>query len=80
MLKGTRQCKSYQQSGIYSLINRLCPVLIQYQQAGIPHDKKLQGLVKELNTKTRFGYNKNEDPVWPQKLKVYYQQAVHLTF
>ena len=40
--------------------------------------KKFQDLLKEVNTKTEFGYKIIEESDRPNKLKVLYQQTVHL--
>ena len=42
------------------------------------YDKKLQDIVEEVNTKTGIGYKIIEDSDRPNKLKVLYQQTVHL--
>ena len=41
-------------------------------------DKKFQDLLEEVNTKTGIGYKIIEDSARPNKLKVLYQQTVHL--
>ena len=42
------------------------------------YDKKFQDLLEEVNTKTGIGYKVIEDSDRPNKLKVLYQQTVHL--
>ena len=42
------------------------------------YDKKFQNLLEEVNTKTGIGYKIIEDSDRPNKLKVLYQQTVHL--
>ena len=48
------------------------------QSAAQRYDKKFQDLLEEVNTKTAIGYKIIEDSDRPNKLKVLYQQTVHL--
>ena len=50
----------------------------ELQSTAQRYDKNFQDLVEEVNTKTRIGYKKIEDSDRPNKLKVLYQQTVHL--
>ena len=50
----------------------------ELQSTAQRYDKKFQDLVEEVNTKTRIGYKIIEDSDQPNKLKVLYQQTVHL--
>ena len=50
----------------------------ELQSAAQKYDKKFQGLVEEVNTKTGIGYKVIEESDRPNKLKVLYQQTVHL--
>ena len=73
LLKGNQQSKSEQQPGQSSTSSRE-----ELQSTAHRYDKKLQQLVEEVNTKRRFGYKIIEDSDRPNKLKVLYQQTVHL--
>ena len=73
LLKGNQQSKSEQQQGTSSRTSRE-----KFQSTAHKYDKKLQELVKEVNTKRRLGYKITEDSDRPNKLKVLYQQTVHL--
>ena len=73
LLKGNHQSKSEQQPGKSSTTSRE-----EFQSTAHRYDKKLQELVEEVNTKRRLGYKIIEDSVRPNKLKVLYQQTVHL--
>ena len=48
------------------------------QSTAQKYDKKFQDLVEEVKTKTGIGYKIIEDSDRPNKLKVLYQQTVHL--
>ena len=50
----------------------------ELQSIAQKYDKKFQDLVEEVNTKTGVGYKLIEDSDRPDKLKVLYQQTVHL--
>ena len=50
----------------------------ELQTAAQRYDKKFQDLFEEVNTKTAIGYKIIEDSDRPNKLKVLYQQTVHL--
>ena len=50
----------------------------ELQSTAQRYDKKLQELVEEVNTKRSLGYKIIEDSDLPNKLKVLYQQIVHL--
>ena len=50
----------------------------ELQSTAQKYDKKFQDLVEEVNTKTGIGYKIIEDSDRPNKLKVLYQQTVHL--
>ena len=50
----------------------------ELQSTAQRYDSKFQDLVEEVNTKTGIGYKINEDSDRPNKLKVLYQQTVHL--
>ena len=50
----------------------------ELQSTAQRNDKKFQDLVEDVNTKTGIGYKINEDSDRPNKLKVLYQQTVHL--
>ena len=73
LLKGNQQSKSKQQAGNPGTTRRE-----ELQSTVHRYDKKLQVLVEEINTKQRLGYKIIEDSDRPNKLKVLYQQTVHL--
>ena len=73
LLKRNQQSKSEQQPGKSSTTSRE-----EFQSTAHRYDKKLQELVEEVNTKRSLGYKINEDSDRPNKLKVLYQQTVHL--
>ena len=73
LLKENQQSKSEQQPGKSSTTSRE-----EFQSRAHSYDKKLQELVEEVNTKRRLGYKIIEDSDRPNKLKVLYQQTVHL--
>ena len=50
----------------------------ELQSTAQRYDKKFQDLLEEVNTKTGIGYKIIEDSDRPNKLKVLYQQSVHL--
>ena len=50
----------------------------ELQSTAQKYDKKIQDLVEEVNTKTGIGYKIIQDSDRPNKLKVLYQQTVHL--
>ena len=50
----------------------------ELQSTAQRYDKKFQDLVEEVNTKTGIGYKINEKSDRTNKLKVLYQQTVHL--
>ena len=50
----------------------------ELQSAAQRYDKKFQDLLEEVNTKTGIRYKIIEDSDRPNKLKVLYQQTVHL--
>ena len=50
----------------------------QYQSNVYKHDKKFQALAEEVNTIPTLGQKLTEDSDHPNKLKVLYQQAVHI--
>ena len=50
----------------------------ELQSTAQRYDKKIQDLVEEVNTKTGIGYKIIEHSDRPDKLKVLYQQTVHL--
>ena len=70
-LKSSKQSK--RQSGKTNTISRE-----ELQSTAQRYDKKLQDLREEVNTKTGLGYKIIEDSDRPNKLKVLYQQTVHL--
>ena len=69
LFKGNQQSKSKQQPGKSTTTSRE-----ELQSTAQRCDKKLQELVKEVNTKTGIGYKINEESDRPNKLKVLYQQ------
>ena len=71
--KSKKQSKSEQHPGNSSTIIRE-----QFQATVQRHDNKLQELVDEVNTKRRLGQRIIADSDRPNKLKVLYQQTVHL--
>ena len=73
LLKRNHQSKSEQQPGKSSKTSRE-----ELQLTAHRYDKKLQELVEEVNTKTGIGYKIIEESDRPNKLKVLYQQTVHL--
>ena len=73
LLKGNQQSKSDQHLGNPTTTSRK-----ELQSTAHRYDKKLQELLEEVNTKTRIGYKIIEDSDRPNKLKVLYQQTVHL--
>ena len=73
LLKGNQQSKSEKQPGKSSTTSR--EVL---QSTAHRYDKRLQDLVEEVNSKTGIGYKLIEDSDRPNKMKVLYQQTVHL--
>ena len=73
LLKGNQQSKSEQQPGKSSTTSRE-----ELQSTAHRYDKKLQDLVEEVKTKTGVGYKIIEDSDRTNKLKVLYQQTVHL--
>ena len=50
----------------------------ELQSTAHSYDKKFQELVEEVNTKRRLGYKIVQDSDRPNKLKVLYQETVHL--
>ena len=50
----------------------------ELQSTAQRYDKKFQDLLEEFNTKTGIGYKTIEDSDRPNKLKVLYQQTVHV--
>ena len=70
-LKRSKQSKK--QSGNPNTISRE-----ELQSTAQRYDKKFQDLLEEVNTKTGIGYKIIEDSDRPNKLKVLYQQTVHL--
>ena len=72
-LKKNKQSKSKQQTGIPCTTRRE-----DFQSTAQRYDKKFQDLVEEVSTKTGIGYKIIEDSDRPNKLKVLYQQTVHL--
>ena len=50
----------------------------KFQSTAQRYDKNFQDLMEEVNTKTGIGYKIIEDSDRPNKLKVLYQQTVHL--
>ena len=70
-LKRNKQSK--RQSGNPSTTSRE-----ELQSTAQRYDKKFQDLVEEVKTKTGIGYKIIEDSDRPNKLKVLYQQTVHL--
>ena len=73
LLKGNQQSKSEHQPGKSSTTSRE-----ELQSTAHRYDKKLQELVEEVNTKTGIGYKIIEESDRPNKIKVLYQQTVHL--
>ena len=73
LLKGNQQSKSEQQPDKSSTTSRE-----ELQSTAHNYDKKLQELVKEVNTKRRLGYKIIEDSDRPNKLKVLYQHTLQL--
>ena len=71
--KSKKQSKSEQHPGNSSTISRE-----QLQATVQRHDNKLQELVDEVNTKRRLGQRIIADSDRPNKLRVLYQQTVHL--
>ena len=70
-LKRSKQSK--RQSGNPNTISRE-----ELQSTAQRYDKKFQDLLEEVNTQTGIGYKIIEDSDRPNKLKVLYQQTVHL--
>ena len=70
-LKSSKQSK--RKSGKTNTISRE-----ELQSTAQRYDKKLQDLREEVHTKTGIGYKIIEDSDRPNKLKVLYQQTVHL--
>ena len=68
-----RNKQSKRQPGNPSTISRE-----ELQSTAQRYDKKFQELLEEVNTKTAIGYKIIEDSDRPNKLKVLYQQTVHL--
>ena len=68
-----RNKQSKQQPGNSSTTSRE-----EFQSTTHRYDKRLRDLVEEVNTKTGIGYKIIEDSDRPNKLKVLYQQTVHL--
>ena len=68
-----RNKQSKQQPSTSSTISRE-----ELQSTAQSYDKKFQDLGEEVNTKTGIGYKIIEDSDRPNKLKVLYQQIVHL--
>ena len=50
----------------------------ELQSTAQRYDMKFQDLLEEVNTKRKLGYKKIEDSDRPNKLKVLYQQTIHL--
>ena len=50
----------------------------EFQSTAQRYNKKFQDLLEEVNTKRKLGYKIIEDSDRPNKLKVLYQQTVHL--
>ena len=50
----------------------------EFQSTAQRYDKKFHDLVEEFNTNTGIGYKIIEDSNRPNKLKVLYQQTIHL--
>ena len=73
LLKGNQKSKSEQQPGKSSTTSRE-----ELQSTTQRYDKKLQELVEEVDTERSLGYKIIEDSDRPNKLKVLYQQTVHL--
>ena len=73
LLKGNQQSKSEQQPGKASTTRRK-----ELQSTAHRYDKKFQELVEEVNSNRTLGYKIIEDSDRPNKLKVLYQQTVHL--
>ena len=71
--KSKKQSKSEQHPGNSTTIGRE-----QLQATVQRHDNKLQQLMDEVNTKRRLGQRTFADSDRPNKLKVLYQQTVHL--
>ena len=72
-LKRNKQGRSQQQP-----VNPSSTRREELQSTAQMYDKKVQVLVEENNTKTGIGYKLIEDSDQPNKLKVFYQQTVHL--
>ena len=68
-----RNKQSKQQPGNSSATNRE-----ELQSTAHRYDKRFRDLVEEVNTKRSLGYKIIEDSDRPNKLKVLYQQTVHL--
>ena len=73
LLTGNQQRKSKRQPGKSSTTSRK-----EFQSTAHRYDKKVQDLLEEVNTKTGIDYKIIEDSDRPNKLKVLYQQTVHL--
>ena len=72
-LKSNKQSKTKWQPG-----NSRTSHSEEFQSADQSYDKKLQDSVQKINTKTGVGCKIIEDSDRPNKLKVLYQQDVHL--
>ena len=73
LLKGNQPSKTKQQPGNSSTTSRE-----GLQSTSHRYGNKFEDLVEEVNTKGRLGYKIIEDSGRPNKLKVLYQQTVHL--
>ena len=73
LLKGNQQSKNEQQPGKSSTTSSE-----ELQSTAHRYDKKLQELVEEVITKRSLGYKIIEDSDRPNKLRVFYQQIIHL--
>ena len=72
-LKRNKPSKSKQKPSKFSLTSRE-----ELQSTSQRYDKKFKDLFEEFNTKTGISYKIIEDSDRPNKLKVLYQQTVHL--
>ena len=73
LLKGNQPSKSKQQPDNSGTTRRE-----ELKSTTHRYEKKLQELVEKVNSKTGIDYKIIEDSDRPNKLKVFYQQTVHL--
>ena len=73
LLKGNQQSKSEAQP-----VNSSATCREELQSTASRYDKRFKDLAEEVNSKQRLGYKIIEDSDRPNKLKVLYQQIVHI--